>query len=278
MSDWFRTAFDDDGFVVARQLFSRREAGRYRGHFMALRRRDPRPPGPAGGRSGAGDPLRRYPRLMQMHRWDPVSLDWLLDPRIAGRLLALLGRAPFAVQTMCYFKPPGSRGQALHQDNFYLRASPGTCVAAWLALDRADPANGCLLVVPGSHRWPILCTTVADTTQSFTDITVPLPPGTRPCPVLMDPGDVLFFNGSLVHGSNPNRTARRFRRALIGHYIQAEAHQVAKYYHPALAMDGTPLRLEVSQDGGPCGQWADGPGGRPVIQMTGPHPASGTPG
>jgi len=278
MSDWFRTAFDDDGFVVARQLFSRREAGRYRGHFMALRRRGPRPPGPVGAGSGAGDPLRRYPRLMQMHRWDPVSLDWLLDPRIAGRLLALLGRAPFAVQTMCYFKPPGSRGQALHQDNFYLRASPGTCVAAWLALDRADLANGCLLVVPGSHRWPILCTTAADTTQSFTDITVPLPPGTRPRPVLMDPGDVLFFNGSLVHGSNPNRTARRFRRALIGHYIQAEARQVAGYYHPALAMDGTELRLGVSPDGGPCGQWVDGPGGQPAIQMTGPHPASSTPG
>ena len=88
---------------------------------------------------------------------------------------------------------------------------------------------------------------------------------------------MLFFNGSLVHGSNPNRTARRFRRALIGHYIQAEARQVAGYYQPALAMDGTPLRLAVSESGGPCGEWADGPDGRPVIEMTGRHPASGAP-
>ena len=214
MNDRFRAGFDRDGFAVARQLFSRREAGRYRGHFMALHRRSPCPPDTAGAGSRAGDPLRRYPRMIQMHRWDPVSLEWLLDARIGDRLLALLGRLPFAVQTMCYFKPPGSRGQALHQDNFYLRASPGTCVAAWLALDPTDEANGCLLVVPGSHRWPILCTTAADTAQSFTDITVPLPPGTRPRPVPMEPGDVLFFNGSLVHGSNPNRTARRFRRSL----------------------------------------------------------------
>ena len=276
MSDRFRTGFDRDGFAIARQLFSRREAGRYRGHFMAMARGAPRPQDMACAGSPAGDPLRRYPRTMQMHRWDRVSLEWLLDARICDRLLALLGRPPFAVQTMCYFKPPGSRGQALHQDNFYLRASPGTCVAAWLALDRADEANGCLLVIPGSHRWPILCTTAADTAQSFTDITVPLPSGTRPRPVPMEPGDVLFFNGSLVHGSNPNRTARRFRRSLIGHYIQAEACQVAGYYHPALAMDGTPLRLGVSQDGGPCGEWADGHGGRPVIQMTGRHPASST--
>jgi phytanoyl-CoA hydroxylase len=276
MSDPFRTGFDRDGFAVARQLFSGREAGRYRGHFMALARGGPRPQDTAGAGFRAGDPLRRYPRMMQMHRRDRVSLEWLLDARICDRLLAVLGRLPFAVQTMCYFKPPGSRGQALHQDNFYLRASPGTCVAAWLALDRADEANGCLLVVPGSHRWPILCTTAADTAQSFTDVTVPLPSGTRPCPVPMEPGDVLFFNGSLVHGSNPNRTASRFRRSLIGHYIQAEARQVAAYYHPALAMDGTQLRLAVSEDGGRCGEWADGPGGRPVIEITGRHAASST--
>jgi len=276
MSDMFRTGFDRDGFAVARQLFSRGEARRYRDHFMALRRDGPHPDDTAGAAARASDPLLRYPRMMQMHRWDPVSLEWLLDPRIRDRLLAVLGQLPFAVQTMCYFKPPGARGQAPHQDNFYLRARPGTCVAAWLALDRADDANGCLLVVPGSHRWPILCTTAADTAQSFTDIMVPLPPGTRPRPVRMEPGDVLFFNGSLVHGSNPNRTARRFRRSLIGHYIHAEASQVAEYYHPVLAMDGTEVRLGVSQSGGPCGQWADGPGGRPVIEMTGRHSPSGT--
>jgi len=35
-----------------------------------------------------------------------------------------------------------SRGQAFHQDNFYLRVKPGTCVAAWVAVDDADEENG----------------------------------------------------------------------------------------------------------------------------------------
>ena len=69
------------------------------------------------------------------------------------------------------FKPPGSRGQALHQDNFYLRAEPGTCVAAWMALDPCDEENGCLQVVPGTQDLPLLCIQRADTTQSFTDTT-----------------------------------------------------------------------------------------------------------
>lgn len=99
-------------------------------------------------------------------------------------------------------------------------------------------------------------------------MTVPLLEGHRVEAVHMRPGDVLFFNGSVVHGSHPNTSADRFRRALIGHYIQAEATQVAQYYHPALRMDGTPLELTVSQGGGACGEWADDADG-PVIEMTG---------
>jgi hypothetical protein len=125
------------------------------------------------------DPLKRYPRMIHMHRWDDVSLRWLLDQRFHTILIDLLGREPYAVQTMLYFKPPGSRGQALHQDQYFLKTHPGTCMAAWLALDPCDEANGCMQMVPGSHRWSILCTTKADTTISFTDVTVPLPDGQK---------------------------------------------------------------------------------------------------
>jgi ectoine hydroxylase-related dioxygenase (phytanoyl-CoA dioxygenase family) len=169
---------------------------------------------------------------------------------------------------MIYFKPPGARGQALHQDNYYLRAQPGTCMAAWMALDPCDEENGCLQVVAGSQQWPTLCTEKADTAISFTDITVPLPPDAHVHSIPMSPGDVLFFNGSLVHGSYPNGTTDRFRRALIGHYIDGAAQQVATYYHPALRMDGTPLELAVSETGGTCGVWVDRDG-VPVVEMAG---------
>jgi len=257
MSDSFKDDFDRDGYAVARAVFGAGEVERLREHFMTLRRRGSYEHDLVGLRPADRDPLRRYPRMAQMHRWDDASLGWLLDARLRELMLALLGADPYAVQTMLYFKPPGSRGQALHQDNFYLRAEPGTCLAAWLALDPADEANGCLQVVPGSHRWPILCTAKADTTVSFTDVTVPVPAGERIEPVVMDAGDVLFFTGSLVHGSLPNTSPDRFRRALIGHYIQGDARQVAEYYHPALRMDGTPLSLDVSAGGGACGQWTD---------------------
>jgi phytanoyl-CoA hydroxylase len=198
-----------------------------RDHFTRLREAGAYPGDVVGVEPHSDDPLRKYPRMIHMHRWDAVAVDWLLEPRLARSLAGLLGgMEPFAVQTMLYFKPPGARGQAVHQDQYYLRAEPGTCIAAWMALDPCDEENGCLEVVRGSHEWPVLCTIAADTTRSFTDITVPLSDDAELVPVVMAPGDVLFFNGSLVHGSKPNRS-NRFRRSLIGHYIQGNAQEVA---------------------------------------------------
>ncbi|MSP12536.1 MAG: phytanoyl-CoA dioxygenase family protein [Chloroflexi bacterium] len=259
--------FAANGYAIVRQLFTPEEVARYRDHYMALRAAGKYPGDSPGIDIGSQDPLKRYPRMIHMHRWDPISLSWLIDARINACLTGLLGAEPLAVQSMLYFKPPGARGQALHQDNYYLKVQPGTCMATWLALDDCDEANGCLRLVPGSHTWPILCTTKADITQSFTDVTVPVPDGMVAEPLTMAAGDVVFFNGSLVHGSYPNDTSDRFRRALIGHYIQGEAQKVAKFFHPVLRMNGESVVLEINPGGSECGVWVDGPAGEPVIEM-----------
>jgi ectoine hydroxylase-related dioxygenase (phytanoyl-CoA dioxygenase family) len=192
----------------------------------------------------------------------------MLDDRLNQIMTKLIGREPYAVQTMLYFKPPGARGQALHQDQFYLKVKPGTCMAAWMALDDCDEANGCLQVVPGSHTWDVLCTQAADTKVSFTDVTVPLPAGQEVRPAVMQAGDVLFFNGSLVHGSYPNITTDRFRRALIGHYIDGAAEEVGQYYQPALRMDGSVIELGIGEGASQCGIWVN-EDGTPMIEMAG---------
>jgi phytanoyl-CoA hydroxylase len=263
-----RRQFEENGYTVVRGLFGAEEIERYREHYMQLRKHGSYPGDLSGVDAKSSDPLKLYPRMIHMHRWDDLSLRWMIDSRINECMKAMLGREPFAVQTMLYFKPPGARGQALHQDNFYLRAQPGTCVAAWMAIDDCDEANGCIQVVPGSHAWPTLCTEKADTSVSFTDVTVPLPPGAEAVPVVMQAGDVLFFNGQVVHGSYPNTTTDRFRRALIGHYIEGRAEQVSQFYHPALRMDGTPLELDISQGGGACGVWVE-QDGEHVVAMAG---------
>ncbi|MCC7452351.1 MAG: phytanoyl-CoA dioxygenase family protein [Anaerolineae bacterium] len=274
--------YQRDGYLVVKGVFSPEEVSAYRQHYMALREAQAHPgdyvgvpiqkmikdPTKLAGRAqdDRPDPLQKYPRMIHMHRWDDTSLQWLLESRIRDILTALLGTEPYAVQTMLYFKPPGARGQALHQDQFYLKVQPGTCMAGWMALDDCDEANGCMQVVPGSHNWSVLCTVPADTTQSFTDVTVPLPEGVKPVPVVMSAGDMLFFNGSLVHGSFPNTTTDRFRRSLIGHYIVGDAEKVGEFYHPVLRMDGSVVGLGISQGATQCGIWVD-ESGQPVIEM-----------
>lgn len=251
--------YHEQGYLIVPALFSEQEIAFFKAHYEAMRQREVvgqnKPPGK--GVFLEHDPLLIYPRLMQPHRRDEASLRWLIDDRLNQCLTSLLGQEPYAVQTMFYFKPPGARGQALHQDQYYLRVQPGTCMAAWMAVDDCDEENGCLRVVPGSHTWPLLCLTEADTSQSFTDVTVPLPEGVEAVPARMRAGDVLFFNGQLVHGSLPNITTDRFRRALIGHYIVGAAEKVYRWYHPVLKMDGTEIKLGQSEVGGTCGVWVD---------------------
>jgi len=264
-------AWNGDGYVVKRARFSKEEVDSYINHFMKLRESGTYEGDFSGVDISSADPLKKYPRMIHMHRWDEFSMKWMIDARINECLTAITGKSPYAVQTMLYFKPAGARGQALHQDQFYLKVQPGTSLAAWLALDECSEATGCIRVVPGSHKLPLLCTTKADTTQSFTDVTVPVPADMPVVPVLMQPGDMLFFNGELIHGSLPNTTTDKFRRALIGHYISGEAEKVAHWYHPAYRMDGTVIGLETSPDGGPCGVWAEKDGKREVV-LTGSGP------
>lgn len=143
------------------------------------------------------------------------------DVRLLSLLRRLLGSDDLSMfQDMALVKPPGGgREKPWHQDNAYFTLPPETPIAgAWIALDEATHENGCMHVIPGSHRegpvvhfrrrdWQICDTDV----QTARDVAVPLPPG-----------GVLFFDGLLHHGTPANRTSR-LRRAVQFHYTPATA-------------------------------------------------------
>jgi phytanoyl-CoA hydroxylase len=238
-----RAAFVRDGFHVARGLIPRAEIDALRDYFMGLHARAPiyevYQPEPA-----SPDPLKQFPRMMQPHRWDRVAKRALLDPRMVGALRELIADEPLAAQSMFYFKPPGADGQGFHQDNFYLMADPGTCYAAWLAIDDADAGNGSLFVEPGSHRGG-LATPQAGTAEPWGSI-IPQPGPERVVEVSMRAGDCLFFHGNLIHGSHRNASTERWRRSFICHFIgQRSSQRIAAYYHPIFAADGWVADVEA---------------------------------
>ena len=253
-----KAQFTRDGFLAVRGLFGADEIAEIRRTFMEVAEDGP-VPGlsdlPRGGT--ANDPLSRFPRMMHPHKHldkavGRLAMRHMLDPRLRPILAELFGEEPFAVQSMFYFKPPGARGQDLHQDNFYLRVKPGTCMAAWIAVDAADAGNGGMMCVPQTATLDITCPEQADPALFFTTEHVEPPAGLEPEMMVLKAGDVLFFNGSVIHGSTPNTSADRFRRSLIFHYVPASTREISHWYE-AMSFEGAAQDIAVNMDGGPCG-------------------------
>jgi len=256
-------SFIKDGFVIARQFFSTEDVELISSEVTRLHRDNLELPGcfKRLATDDATDPLQAYPRMMHPHRHSSVLHSFLLQQRLGVALEQLLGEPPIAAQSMFYWKPPGARGQALHQDNFYLKVHPGTCLAAWVAIDPADRENGGLNVVPGSHDMDLFCPEEADPEVSFTREFVPVPSGLVPVSPNLAAGDVLFFGGNLIHGSEPNRTSDRFRRSFICHYLGESARELSRWYRPIYRFDGTEVSVDDATGGGPCGD----------VVVAGPH-------
>jgi phytanoyl-CoA hydroxylase len=250
--------FAREGYALARGLFSPAEVEEVRALFAKMHAEGV--PGfyertkPHDGVENPNDPLYQYPRVMMPHRFNARAKDYMLHPRVTEHLRAFFGIDPVATQSMFYFKPPGARGQALHQDQFYLLVEPGTCIAAWTAIDDCDIENGAMYIVPKTNDAPIVCPESANKSESYTSHFVPVPKGLKPQLVEMKAGDTLFFNGSLIHGSGPNRSKTRFRRSFISHYAAGDVRKISGSYRPLIRMDGTEYEVEPQTAGGPCGE------------------------
>ncbi|MFB7609780.1 phytanoyl-CoA dioxygenase family protein [Streptomyces gardneri] len=249
-----------DGIVQVEGLLDPSEVDAVRTAFMEQVVRD-REALAADDGLAADDVLSRYPRLMQPHRRPGLEVGsiarrLMTDPRLLDVVTELIGPA-YGAQSMFCYKAPSARGQALHQDNYFLLAHPETCLAAWIAVDDCDAANGALAVVPGSHRMEVVCPETADAEQSFTSGLVRPPAGLDVVQTVMRAGDVLFFHGNTVHGSLPNTTRDRFRRSLIFHYVPRSSVEISQWYLPLVAPDGTDVTVAEATGGGPCGDgWA----------------------
>jgi len=156
-------AFERDGFIIVRQLASDDLLRRMRDVTLdGLKRRiepleleaDLHYPGSPDARDARGGATIR--RLKQAHARDYVFTEWLTSSGLLGRLRQLLGPqvvCPLAHHNCVMTKEPQySSDTGWHQDIRYWSFQKPELVNAWLALGVERPENGCLKVIPGSHR------------------------------------------------------------------------------------------------------------------------------
>jgi phytanoyl-CoA hydroxylase len=136
----------------------------------------------------------------------------IIDERLTGAVAQLIGDDVQLHHTKYHVKPPGVGAPfPMHQDYPYFPHESHTMLAAAIHIDAADVENGCLCVVPGSHRLGPL--------PHQTDGSHFLPldewPLERAVTCEANEGDVLFLNYLTVHGSYVNRSTRPRRLLLV---------------------------------------------------------------
>jgi hypothetical protein len=186
---------------------------------------------------------KQFLRIHMLHRQMEIHERYLLHPRVLDILEVLIGPDVLAMQTMLFLKPPGSQGQGWHQDSYYIPTSPDTLCGAWIAIDDADEYNGGLWFAKGSGSAPIYPPCPAKDVYGFGDrhvsdiryIENPSNPDDQVNSLTaqaeqydhalgsVKAGDVVFFNGHVMHRSKQNITEDRFRRAFVSHYCNARS-------------------------------------------------------
>lgn len=217
----------EDGFLIVRRGCGDDLIDAYNSHIHSIRAavEIPEWAAPRKGSQTASDKDRFSVRVFNPHLHDGFSLQMMKLPVVRGALAQLMGDEAVGVQSMYFYKEPGAPGQAAHQDYHYIRDEPKTMIAAWVAMERTDEENGCLWVIPGSHRLGLLPhgkVKNVEEHEPWTDETegVDL---SQEVPVILEKGDILFFHELLIHSSTRNRSKDRWRRSYVCHYIRHDS-------------------------------------------------------
>ncbi|MDE0222360.1 MAG: phytanoyl-CoA dioxygenase family protein [Spirochaetaceae bacterium] len=174
----------------------------------------------------------RAPVQQVVNIWQasPAFRRLLRHPRIVAEVVQLTGARELRVwHDQIQYKPPRTGGTThWHQDApAWPVITPDVQVTAWVALDDVDLNNGCMWMVPGSHRWG---------TVSLPDPGEELPATHRGHDVQAEPrpvraGHVHYHHCLTWHASFPNRSDGP-RRAIAIHYMPEQTRYVQAGDHP----------------------------------------------
>ena len=233
-SDGECAQFARDGYVIAPGLGSAAAVARLRevalAHLAEPRlpveyEADTRYPGaPVSLDAPGGHTVRR---LLQVYARDGVFRAWALSPLIAARLRQLLGPAVALSQAHhnCIMTkhPAYSSVTRWHRDIRYWSFERPELVSVWLALGEEHFNNGCLLLLPGSHRMDFHQNQLDAAQFLRTDVDENREVLRTQIAAELHAGDVLFFHCRLFHAAGLNQTAET-KLSVVHSYHAANNH------------------------------------------------------
>lgn len=142
--------------------------------------------------------------------YDTEFLDVAKDPDILNMVTQVIG-SDVALWNSSFFAKPANGGHATpwHQDGEYWPIEPLATCTVWIAIDKATPENGCLEVIPGSHREQRLKRHNTNPSKDVTlnqEIDASEYDASRAEPLKLEPGQISLHDVFLVHGSEANHS------------------------------------------------------------------------
>ena len=166
--------------------------------------------------------------IYQMNLYSPEFLARARDPRLTDPIVDVLGPDLLSLAILYIWKPPKiGLGFPWHQDRWYTQSmfKTPTTVGTWAAIDAADIDNGCLYVIPGSHKDGVLDHEELEGSQQKEFKSARGAKDEDGVAVEVPPGSVIFFDNRLLHKSTDNHSGR-FRRSSVAHYISADSERL----------------------------------------------------
>lgn len=153
---------------------------------------------------------------------DPAWLEFARDPELLDMLEQLMGPDIILWGVTIFGKPAGvGKATPWHQDGDYYPIEPLETTTIWISLDGSYPENGCMKMIPGSHRerrvfkhhWE----EKPDQTlaQVIDEDQVDL---SQAADIVLEPGQISIHDVYMVHGSQPNSSDKR-RMGLVLRYM-----------------------------------------------------------
>jgi len=232
-----RKFYEENGYIVVKNLFSLDELKVYADRFQEICEGKVKVPGMVIMRDVAIAKSefvsgQKAVTKIQEYQNDEVMFQYARNKDMLRYVEPLVGANIAAMHTMLINKPPDpgtkSSRHPLHQDLHYFPFRPADRIcASWTAMEHVHRGNGCLVVIPGSHKEGRLRTHKYPDwkggVNKFYHGIQDYNPDEKLSYLEMEAGDTVFFHPLLVHGSGAN-TTNGFRKAISCHFASSDCY------------------------------------------------------
>ncbi|XP_069476297.1 phytanoyl-CoA dioxygenase, peroxisomal-like [Ambystoma mexicanum] len=233
-----RLQYEENGFLIVRNLVSNEDIEEFREEFVRICKKEVLIPGlmimkdVAFAKAECSTDEKTVLRIQDFQN-DEKLFKYCCLPEIVKYVECFTGPNILAMHNVLHNKPPDTglktSRHPMHQDLHYSPFRPADrIVAAWTAMVKLHRENGCLEVLPGTHKGTLkehcypeweggvnkLFYEARDYDQSLPRVHL-----------IMEKGDTVFFHPLLIHGSGLNRTMQP-RKAISCHYASTDCEYI----------------------------------------------------